>query len=163
MITINKQNDTKANYITMVKTIEAFIAEETDIIANLANISSIINAYIEGLNWVGFYILKEGDLVLGPFQGLPACIRIKPGKGVCFKAVELKAAVIVDDVHSFEGHIACDPNSKSELVVPIFKNGEVYGVLDLDSPHPSRFTPLEEEYMTKVSNIISNKLNNFIS
>ena len=158
MINILKEKDTEKNYIRMVKTVEDFLATEKDITANLANITAIIKSYMDDLNWVGFYILKEGDLVLGPFQGLPACIRIKPGKGVCFAAIEQNKTLVVDDVDGFPGHIACDAATKSELVCPIYKKGKIYGVLDLDSPLAARFTCLEVGYIEKIGDLIGNIL-----
>lgn len=109
-------------------------------IANLANVSAAIWQEMENINWAGFYLMQQGKLVLGPFQGKPACIEIAVGKGVCGTAVQEKKTVLVEDVHAFPGHIACDSASNSEIVVPIFKNGEVYGVLDIDSPYLARFT-----------------------
>ena len=109
-------------------------------IANLANTAAAIWQALDRLNWAGFYLMQDGALVLGPFQGKPACIRIPVGNGVCGTAVQKKQTVRVEDVHQFPGHIACDCASNSEIVVPIFKNGEVYGVLDLDSPYFARFT-----------------------
>ena len=108
--------------------------------ANLANASAAIWQSLDRLNWAGFYLMQDGALVLGPFQGKPACIRIPVGKGVCGTAVQENRTVRVEDVHQFPGHIACDSASNSEIVVPIYKNGEIYGVLDLDSPYFARFT-----------------------
>lgn len=109
-------------------------------IANLANTAAVIWHGLDRLNWAGFYLMEDGALVLGPFQGKPACIRIPVGKGVCGTAVKEARTVRVEDVHQFPGHIACDCASNSEIVVPIFKNGEIYGVLDLDSPYFARFS-----------------------
>jgi len=109
-------------------------------IANLANTAAVIWQGMDRLNWAGFYLMEDGALVLGPFQGKPACIRIPVGKGVCGTAVKEARTVRVEDVHQFPGHIACDSASNSEIVVPIFKNGEIYGVLDLDSPYFARFS-----------------------
>jgi len=109
-------------------------------IANLANTAAAIWQALDRLNWAGFYLMQDGTLVLGPFQGKPACIRIPVGNGVCGTAAQKKQTIRVEDVHQFPGHIACDCASNSEIVVPIFKNGEVYGVLDLDSPYFARFT-----------------------
>ena len=109
-------------------------------IANFANASAAIWQALEGINWAGFYFMEEGKLVLGPFQGKPACIEIPVGKGVCGTAVEERKTQLVADVHQFPGHIACDSASNSEIVVPIFHNGEVWGVLDIDSPYYARFT-----------------------
>ena len=110
------------------------------IVANLANTSAAIWQAMEGINWAGFYIMEKGKLVLGPFQGKPACIEIPVGRGVCGTAVAEKATQLVYDVHQFPGHIACDSASNSEIVVPIYKNGTVWGVLDIDSPSIGRFT-----------------------
>ena len=113
---------------------------ETDLIANSANFSSLVFNTMPGLNWAGFYFLQGDELVLGPFQGKPACIRIKKGRGVCGTTVAEGKAIVVPDVHAFPGHIACDVNSRSELVVPVRRpNGEILGVFDLDSPLPNRF------------------------
>ncbi|WP_342240184.1 GAF domain-containing protein [Inquilinus sp. OTU3971] len=113
---------------------------ETDAIANAANLSALIYHGLPELNWAGFYLLREGgELVLGPFQGKPACIRIPLGRGVCGTAAERRESVLVEDVHAFPGHIACDAASRSELVVPLLRDGKVLGVLDLDSPLPGRF------------------------
>lgn len=114
---------------------------EKDLTANLANVSSLINLALDDINWAGFYIMKEGELVLGPFQGKPACIRIKVGSGVCGTAVAEDKTQLVKDVHEFPGHIACDSASNSEIVVPIHNpDGTVFGVLDIDSPLLGRFT-----------------------
>lgn len=126
------------------------LQDEKDVIANLSNISAIIKFYLDRCNWAGFYLMKDGELVLGPFQGLPACIRIPLGKGVCGNAASEKKVLRVDNVHEFPGHIACDGASNSEIVIPIIKNGEVYGVLDIDSPEFSRFTEVEEKYLTEI-------------
>ncbi len=113
---------------------------ESDLIANTANFSSLVFNSMPGLNWAGFYFLRDDELVLGPFQGKPACIRIKKGRGVCGTTVVEGKSIVVADVHAFPGHIACDVNSRSELVVPVRGvDGEIVGVFDLDSPLPNRF------------------------
>jgi L-methionine (R)-S-oxide reductase len=112
---------------------------EPDAIANAANLSALLWHGLSGLNWAGFYFLKDGELVLGPFQGKPACVRIALGKGVCGTAAAEKRCVVVPDVHAFSGHIACDAASNSEVVVPLLRSGTVLGVLDLDSPLFARF------------------------
>jgi GAF domain-containing protein len=112
---------------------------ERDAIANAANLAALIGFGLEDLNWSGFYFLKEGELVLGPFQGKPACVRIALGKGVCGTAAATRETVVVPDVHAFPGHIACDAASQSEIVIPLVKNGTLLGVLDLDAPIPNRF------------------------
>ncbi|ERK29964.1 GAF domain-containing protein [Clostridium intestinale] len=134
----------------MVYSCKEQLQDEKDIIANLSNISAIIKFYLDRCNWAGFYLMKDGELVLGPFQGLPACIRIPLGKGVCGNAAAEKKILRVDNVHEFPGHIACDGASNSEIVIPIIKDGEVYGVLDIDSPEFSRFTEVEEKYLTEI-------------
>jgi len=109
-------------------------------IANLANAAALLWQHLPDINWAGFYLMEDGALVLGPFQGKPACIRIAVGRGVCGTAVAQQKTQLVPDVHAFPGHIACDDASRSEIVVPIYRGGEVYGVLDIDSPYPERFT-----------------------
>ncbi len=134
------------------------ISSEKNDLANICNVTGIIMTCVDRLNWAGFYILRDGELVLGPFQGLPACNRIAIGKGVCGTAVETKEVQLVPDVHLFPGHIACDSASNSELVIPIIKDGNVYGVLDLDSPEKNRFTKLEEEYFIKLVEILTQNI-----
>jgi GAF domain-containing protein len=112
---------------------------ERDWLANAANLASLIYGGLDNLNWSGFYLLKEGELVLGPFQGKPACVRIALGKGVCGTAAEGRETLVVADVEEFPGHIACDVASRSEIVVPLIKDGRLIGVLDLDAPIPARF------------------------
>ena len=132
-------SDGPVSYTELVEQLAALVAGESDAVANLANVSALLFHTLPDLNWAGFYLMKEGELVLGPFQGKPACIRIKVGKGVCGTAVSERASVLVPDVHAFPGHIACDSESRSELVVPMIKDGQVVGVLDLDSPKLGRF------------------------
>jgi GAF domain-containing protein len=126
-------------YAELACSLEALLSGESDPVANLANAAALVMDGLDDLNWVGFYLLRGGELVLGPFQGKPACVRIPVGRGVCGTAVERRASVLVDDVHAFPGHIACDANSRSELVVPLTRDEKVLGVLDLDSPRPGRF------------------------
>jgi L-methionine (R)-S-oxide reductase len=127
-------------YRDLLSQAEGLFHGETDAIANAANLSALIYHGLPDLNWAGFYLLRgEGELVLGPFQGKPACIRIPLGRGVCGTAAERRQSVLVEDVHAFPGHIACDAASRSELVVPLLRDGKVLGVLDLDSPLPGRF------------------------
>ncbi|WP_423807815.1 GAF domain-containing protein [Photobacterium damselae] len=122
----------------------ALIEGEKDLIANISNISALLNMELEDINWVGFYLLKDDQLVLGPFQGKPACVRIPVGRGVCGTAVSEKKVQRVADVHAFSGHIACDAVSNSEIVLPLIVSGEVIGVLDIDSPSLSRFDQNDE-------------------
>jgi GAF domain-containing protein len=127
-------------YETLIAQVKALTEGIPYPIANLANTAAAIWQNLDRLNWAGFYLMEDGALVLGPFQGKPACIRIPVGKGVCGTAVLENRTIRVEDVHQFPGHIACDSASNSEIVVPIYKNGEIYGVLDLDSPYFARFT-----------------------
>lgn len=126
-------------YRSLAQQLTGLLDGETDMIANAANMSALMYQALPDLNWAGFYFLKGTELVLGPFQGKPACVRIPVGRGVCGSAVEQKGSILVEDVHAFPGHIACDAASRSELVVPVFRGGEIIGVVDLDSPLPSRF------------------------
>jgi L-methionine (R)-S-oxide reductase len=128
-----------ALYADLLLAARGLLEGERDAVANAANLSALIWQQLSDLNWAGFYFLKGGELVLGPFQGKPACVRIRLGQGVCGTAAAARKTVIVPDVHEFPGHIACDADSNSELVVPLLKNGLVIGVLDLDSPSPARF------------------------
>jgi len=127
-------------YAELQAQLAALLEGETDLIANTANMASLLYHALPDVNWVGFYLLKDGVLVLGPFNGEPACVRIAMGKGVCGSAAAARKSLVVEDVHAFPGHIACDAASRSELVVPLIKDGNVLGVLDLDSPLPGRFT-----------------------
>lgn len=129
----------RALYDELAAQLAALLEGESDKIANAANTAAAIYHGLPDLNWAGFYFRHENELVLGPFQGKPACVRIQWGQGVCGTAAARGASVVVPDVHQFPGHIACDPNSRSELVVPLVREGEVIGVLDLDSPLPGRF------------------------
>jgi GAF domain-containing protein len=126
-------------YGDLLAALEALTADEPDAIANMANAAALIWQYLPDLNWAGFYRLVEGELVLGPFQGKAACIRIPIGKGVCGTAAATRETQLVEDVFAFPGHIACDAASRSELVVPIVREDRLIGVLDLDAPRPGRF------------------------
>lgn len=145
---------------SLEKELGSLIEGEKNLIANLANISSWIYHTMPELNWSGFYLWNEEDkeLVLGPFQGKPACIRIKPERGVCGAAYTLGKTQKVDDVHAFPGHIACDSASLSELVIPIMKDGKILGVLDLDSPKTNRFSEEDAAELTRIMNSISQKI-----
>lgn len=126
-------------YELLLKQADAVMEGEPDAVANAANLASLIYHSLPELNWAGFYFLKGGELVLGPFQGKVACVRIALGKGVCGTAAAERRSIVVSDVHEFPGHIACDSASNSEIVVPILRGGELLGVLDLDSPIAGRF------------------------
>ncbi|EAR55544.1 hypothetical protein SKA34_13825 [Photobacterium sp. SKA34] len=123
----------------------AIVEGESDLIANLSNISALLNMELENINWVGFYLLKNDELVLGPFQGKPACVRIPVGKGVCGTAVKDNRVMRINDVYAFPGHIACDAVSQSEIVIPLNIGGKCIGVLDIDSPDLSRFDQNDEQ------------------
>ncbi len=120
--------------------LKALLDKEDWLITSLSNASALLNEYLDDINWVGFYLMQNGELVLGPFQGKSACVRIKVGRGVCGTAVSEDKTQLVPDVHQFPGHIACDSASNSEIVVPIHYNGEIVGVLDIDSPLFNRFS-----------------------
>ena len=128
----------------------ALLEGERDAIANFANTTSLLYHSLPDLNWVGFYLLKNGELVVGPFQGKPACVRIALGKGVCGTAAARRTTVIVKNVHGFDGHIACDSASNSEIVVPLVRGNELLGVLDLDSPKFERFDAEDQAGLEKV-------------
>ncbi|HEU5137366.1 MAG TPA: GAF domain-containing protein [Steroidobacteraceae bacterium] len=132
-------NDAESAYRELARDLAALLAGEHDLIANAANTAALIYGALPGLNWAGFYLYKSGELVLGPFQGKPACVRIAMGKGVCGTAAARRETVLVEDVHAFPGHIACDSASNSEIVIPLLRGAELLGVLDLDSPLHARF------------------------
>ncbi|MBV9732882.1 MAG: GAF domain-containing protein [Verrucomicrobia bacterium] len=141
--------DKKTLYPEIQRALQAVLTGESDLIANLANSAALLFWSLPAVNWAGFYLLKERELVLGPFQGKIACIRIKLGQGVCGSAAEQRQTLVVPNVHEYPGHIACDSASNSEIVVPIVKNNALVGVLDIDSPEFARFddndkTGLEE-------------------
>ena len=142
---LNYEGSVLKQYETLSKQLDALLEGETNAIANLSNASALLNQFLNNINWVGFYLMDEGELVLGPFQGLPACVRIAVGRGVCGTAVAERKTMLVDDVHAFPGHIACDAASNSEIVIPLIKNDEVIGVLDIDSPHKARFTEEDQQ------------------
>lgn len=141
-------------YPQLADQLRGLIQGEPDFIANLANAAALIYHSLPGLNWAGFYLLKAGELVVGPFQGKPACVRIAMGKGVCGTAAAQRATVIVPDVHAFPGHIACDAASNSEIVVPLLRAGELVGVLDLDSPERERFDEEDRKGLEGLARIL---------
>ena len=146
------------DYEALIAQAEALISGVPHRIANLANVSALIFDTLEDLNWAGFYLLEGETLVLGPFQGKPACIEIPVARGVCGAAVREDSSQLVPDVHAFSGHIACDSASRSELVVPLRKNGAVFGVLDLDSPSPARFTEADRDGMDRLARVLEQNL-----
>lgn len=141
-------------YENLVSQLRALFEGERDTVANLSNASAAINEALENVNWAGFYIMREGMLVLGPFQGKPACIRIPLGRGVCGTAAALDESQLVRDVHQFPGHIACDSASNSEIVIPLHHDGAVVGVLDIDSPLLNRFDEADLEGLTQCARVI---------
>ncbi|MEN1968199.1 GAF domain-containing protein [Lentibacillus sp. N15] len=146
----NKAND----YELVLKQLTALSEGETDPIAIMANASALLKQFLTDVNWVGFYLWKQDELVLGPFQGLPACIRIPYGKGVCGTALKERITKRVADVNQFPGHIACDSASRSEIVVPLLVDNAPYGVLDIDSPRTNRFDDTDEVYIEKFAKIV---------
>jgi GAF domain-containing protein len=148
------------DYSSLIKALTYLVQDETDRIAVLANASALLNWYLNDINWLGFYLFnrKENLLILGPFQGLPACVRITPGKGVCGTAFETAETQIVGDVLSFPGHIACDSASRSELVIPLIQDAEVLGVLDIDSPLLDRFDKIDAFWLEQAAELIAELL-----
>jgi L-methionine (R)-S-oxide reductase len=131
--------DKDQDYARLVQELHALLAGEHDLVANAANTAALLFEALPQVNWAGFYFLKEGELVVGPFQGKPACVRIALGRGVCGTAAAQRRTLLVPDVHEFPGHIACDAASRSEVVVPLLRGTTVIGVLDIDSPQAGRF------------------------
>ena len=150
--------DTATMYCDLASALEGLVAGETDAVANMANAAALIWETLPDLNWAGFYRNVGGELVLGPFQGRPACIRIKFGDGVCGVAAETRQLQRIEDVHAFPGHIACDSASNSEIVVPLIRDGELLGVLDLDSPSTGRFTAEDEAGCSRLGQILERVL-----
>jgi GAF domain-containing protein len=147
--------DKATMYRDLASALQGLVAGETDAIANMANASALIYETLPDVNWVGFYRNIGGELVLGPFQGRPACIRMSFDQGVCGAAAKTRQVQRVEDVHAFPGHIACDSASNSEIVVPLIRDGEVIGVLDIDSPKRARFTAEDEAGVVKLGEILT--------
>ncbi|WP_033828176.1 GAF domain-containing protein [Bacillus andreraoultii] len=161
MFVVEKYSGNKEdNFNLLIKQLEALIEDETNVIANLSNASALLNQFLDRINWVGFYLFDQNknELVLGPFQGLPACVRIPMGKGVCGTAAKKRETIVVPDVHQFPGHIACDANSLSEIVIPIVKNDTLFGVLDIDSPEKNRFDQGDQQKLEEFVNMLVNYL-----
>lgn len=147
-----------ALYDEMVKAADALTAGEPDAVANMANVAALLWQYLPDVNWTGFYRMVDGDLVLGPFQGKAACIRIAVGEGVCGAAAATRETQLVDDVHAFPGHIACDADSRSELVVPVLRDGRLIAVIDLDSPIPARFNAEDAAGIEALAALLSSRI-----
>jgi len=150
--------DKPVMYRDLASALEGLVAGETDSVANMANATALLWETLPDVNWVGFYRNIGGELVVGPFQGRPACIRIKFGEGVCGAAAQTRQVQRVEDVHAFPGHIACDSASNSEIVVPLIRDGELIGVLDIDSPKTGRFTEEDEAGCVRLGEILSKVL-----
>ena len=148
----------ETNYNLLTKQLQSLIEDEQNLIAILSNTSAILNDNLDQINWVGFYLIENEELILGPFQGHPACVHIAIGKGVCGTAVAEDKTQLVEDVHAFPGHIACDANSKSEIVIPIHVNDEIIGVLDIDAPITDRFTNEDKEGLEVIVKVIEKQL-----
>lgn len=148
----------QTNYNMAQKQLKALIEDEHNLIAILSNASALINDNLDQINWAGFYLMEQGELILGPFQGHPACVHIAVGSGVCGTAVAQDQTQIVPNVNAFPGHIACDANSKSEIVIPIHQNGQVIGVLDIDAPIFDRFTIDDKIGLEEMVKIIEQQL-----
>ena len=146
-------------YEMLIEQAKGILGEEPWYVSALSNISSMVMAALPDLNWAGFYLMKNGRLTVGPFQGKPACIHIAPGRGVCGTAVVRNETVVVPDVHQFPGHIACDSASESEIVIPIHADGQVTAVLDIDSPLKNRFSPEDREGLERLAGLIEEKVN----
>ncbi|MBV8214385.1 MAG: GAF domain-containing protein [Verrucomicrobia bacterium] len=147
--------DKKTLYAEIHRALEAVLAGESDPIANFANAAALLFWSLPAVNWAGFYLLKEQELVLGPFQGKIACVRIKPGQGVCGTAAKQRQTLVVPNVHDFPGHIACDSASNSEIVIPIVKKDVLIGVLDIDSPEFARFDEHDKTELQKFVQILT--------
>lgn len=147
--------DKPSLYAELLVTLDALVAEEPDLIANLANIAAVLKQALPGVSWVGFYRQIGADLVLGPFQGKLACTRIGPGRGVCGAAAARRATMLVPDVLAFPDHIACDSASRSEVVVPVLRAGQVVAVLDLDSERPDHFDTVDAEQLERVAALVA--------
>ncbi|MDK6297667.1 GAF domain-containing protein [Staphylococcus caprae] len=151
-------NVKETNYSMVTKQLSSLIEGETNLIAILSNTSALLNDALDQVNWVGFYLIEGNELILGPFQGQPACVHIAIGKGVCGTAVSENTTQRVSDVHQFPGHIACDANSQSEIVVPVRINNEVIGVLDIDAPIKDRFSQEDQDGLEQIVHILEKQL-----
>ena len=157
-IILNKNGDAEEIYSALIPQINALINCEEPVISNLSNLTAVLKDAFDKISWVGFYLLKENKLFLGPFQGKVACTIIEIGKGVCGTSAQKKETIIVDDVDKFPGHIACDEGSKSEIVIPLIKNNKLIGVLDLDSYSYSSFGAIDKKYLEIICDTFLDKL-----
>ncbi|MCM3072299.1 GAF domain-containing protein [Staphylococcus equorum] len=148
----------ETNYDLLQKQVASLIEDESSLIAILSNVSALLNDSLDQINWVGFYLIENNELILGPFQGHPACVHIAIGKGVCGTAVETNESQLVEDVNAFPGHIACDANSKSEIVVPIHKDNQIIGVLDIDAPITNRFSNTDKIALEEIVKILEQQI-----
>ena len=155
MFQLASQDQGPADYATLLAQAESLMRGEQDVIANAANLASLIYHQVADLNWVGFYFVRGDELVVGPFQGLPACVRIAHGRGVCGTAWASQQRQVVDDVDAFPGHIPCDAASRSEVVIPLLRDGQVFAVLDIDSPKPSRFGQADVDGLQAVADLFA--------
>ena len=147
---IDYSTNEDVKYTQLARQLDALLTGESNRYANLSNASALLNQFFDRINWVGFYLMDDSELVLGPFQGLPACIRIPLGRGVCGTAASAGTSIIVPDVNAYPGHISCDSASRSEIVIPLIKDGTVIGVLDIDSPELDRFTKADATGLEEV-------------
>lgn len=148
----------ETNYDLLQKQVASLIEDESNLIAILSNVSALLNDSLDQINWVGFYLIENNELILGPFQGHPACVHIAIGKGVCGTAVETNESQLVEDVNAFPGHIPCDANSKSEIVVPIHKDNQIIGVLDIDAPITNRFSNTDKIALEEIVKILEQQI-----
>lgn len=156
---LKSNTDKKTMYQLASKQLKELIDYELPLVTNLSNASAFINEILEEINWAGFYLLKKDTLILGPFQGKVACTKITLGRGVCGTAAEKAKTILVEDVHQFPGHIACDSASNSEIVIPLILNEKVVGVLDIDSPQLSRFDKVDQEGLEELAYILEKECN----
>jgi GAF domain-containing protein len=154
-VSVREDGSKEDTYRELLPQIRALVESETDLVANLANISAALKTTFKHYSWVGFHLLKGGELVLGPFQGKLACTRIQLGRGVCGTSADQRKTLVVDDVRQFSGHITCDPDSRSEIVVPIADENALFGVLDVDSNDTGSFDEVDKLYLEELSKIIS--------
>jgi GAF domain-containing protein len=149
--TADQQSSIALGAGALLSAVDALLDGERDWLANLANVTALLSAHLQGINWTGFYLWRQGELILGPFQGRPACVRIAEGRGVCGQAATRRTPLVVNDVHDFPGHIACDSRSRSEIVVPLLNGPTLLGVLDIDSPSLARFDDADRVLLEAVA------------